>query len=466
MYPLDDTIAAIASPPGGAARGIIRISGPAAVECLGPVFLPGPLAGEKIEMRMPCIVPGSVQLPGLHGPLPCEVYHWSHRSYTGQPIVEIHTLGSSPLLDMLLQAICAAGARLAGPGEFTLRAFLSGRIDLTQAEAVLGVIDADDSRHLQTALEQLAGGLARPLHHLRNTLLDLLADIEAGLDFTDEDILFVTGDEIDRRLSEAERSVTAMLARMASRAEAAEDARVVLVGRPNAGKSSLFNVLAGQHAALVSDRPGTTRDYLTVNLDLDGVQCTLIDTAGTGVKPADGEQESLRLQKAGCAVDRTAEAVSVDQRGRAHVELLCVDSTRASDALERQECELTHLSHRIVVLTKCDAIRGNSGIGNAIETSSRDGRGLDILRRRLRECVMAVRSTGGDVVACTALRCADSLRLAGDSLDRAKSLVATGREELLAAEIRTALDELGKVAGAVYTEDVLDRIFSRFCVGK
>jgi tRNA modification GTPase len=232
MYPLDDTIAAIASPPGGAARGILRISGPQAIECVSQFFYADdakklPLDGRCCMVKamesanppsaihhppFPHAIAGSLCVPELHSPLPCDVYVWSDafgrkhlatsdaggtpapqvRSYTGQPVVEIHTLGSPPLLQVLLRTLCAAGARLAGPGEFTLRAFLAGRLDLTQAEAVLGVIDANDSRELNTALGQLAGGLARPLHRVRDALLDLLAHVEAGFDFADEELPFIT----------------------------------------------------------------------------------------------------------------------------------------------------------------------------------------------------------------------------------------------------------------------------------
>ena len=232
MYALDDTIAAIASPPGGAARGIIRVTGSRVRDCLEPLFRPGepgkvpgkgdrhhlrqmgePGKGDRHHLRQmepvpfslpqmepvpfslapltrPTAVPGLLWLPGLAVPLPCDLCLWpNQRSYTGQPTAEIHTFGSPPLLQAVLRAVCAAGARLAEPGEFTLRAFLTGRIDLTQAEAVLGVIDAGDDRQLHAALAQLAGGLAAPLCGLREELLDLLAHVEAGLDFADEDVL-------------------------------------------------------------------------------------------------------------------------------------------------------------------------------------------------------------------------------------------------------------------------------------
>ncbi len=483
MYPLDDTIAAIASPPGGAARGIIRLSGPRAVEYLGRLFQPD--NGRPLpSRRFPCALAGSLRLPELHSPLPCEVYLWSlwcgrpactdaggtpapqaaqHvRSYTGQPVAEIHTLGSPPLLELVLRSLCVAGARLAGPGEFTLRAFLAGRIDLGQAEAVLGVIDAADPGELEVALGQLAGGLARPLHRLRNTLLELLARLEAGFDFADEDVPLIAREELERGLAEAESQLAAVGGQMASRGETACMPSVVLTGEPNTGKSSLFNALAGEPVALVSDRPGTTRDYLTAELDLDGVKCQLIDTAGGSNNPP-----------------------------AADIQVLCLDSTRPLDAPQRLELRHQPDWPRIIVLTKCDLPQaadceaekgtvpicrngpegashkwGLSPFPHGLRTSSLTGEGLDALRSQLRRSAIAAGGGRGGLLAGTAMRCRDSLRLAGESLRRARRVAATEQEELAAAEIRVALEELGKVAGAVYTDDVLDRIFSRFCVGK
>jgi tRNA modification GTPase len=487
MFPLDDTIAAIASPQGGAARGIIRISGPGAIEYLAAVsdgadfLICQPRGTEKVvgknftiadtycrqpppspsalpHSTAPRVVPASLRLPNLHSPIPCDVYFWPRRSYTGQPVVEIHTIGSPPLLHKVLRSICAAGARLAGPGEFTLRAFLAGRIDLTQAEAVLGVIDADDGPALDAALAQLAGGLARPLHHLRDDLLDLLAHVEAGFDFADEDLPFVTRDDLDRRLAEAETQVAAVEQQMTSRAEPVDVVQTVLVGRPNTGKSSLFNALAGNSSALVSHQPGTTRDYLTAELDLDGVKCRLIDTAGVATPIADSSSDD--------AVERAAQIAAAAQRRAAQVHVLCLDSTRPLDGWERRELDERVAGEGIIVLTKCDAPRTIDAAFPAVETSSRTGQGIDQVRNELRRRALTVGDAHGGVIASTAARCRESLRLAAQSLQQARNVVATGQEELTAAELRVALEELGKVVGAVYTDDILDRIFSRFCIGK
>jgi tRNA modification GTPase len=454
-FPLDDTIAAIASPPGGGARGILRLSGPNVVFCLRVLFEPDSTYSLESISR-PTAIPGVIAIADQGPRLPCELYLWpDRRSYTGQPAAEIHTLGSPPLLESVLATLLRSGARLAEPGEFTLRAFLCGRLDLTQAEAVLGVIDAANDRQFQVAVAQLAGGLAGPLTDLRNTLLDLLAHLEAGFDFADEDLPFITADELDRQLASACETVSKLVRQMTSRSESTRLARVVLTGWPNVGKSSLFNALAAGTGALVSELAGTTRDYLTAEMDVDGAKFVLVDTAG-----ADSE-----LAKED-ATHRAAQAAAAEQADTAHLRLLCIDSTRPLNAWE-QESLRSGGRDTLVVVTKCDAVGKTDYSGQAVVTSSVSDMGIDRLRWRIRQAVLAARTSEPDVVAGTAVRCRESLRVAANCLDRAGALVRTGRgEELVAAEVRFALDELGKVVGAVYTDDVLDRIFSRFCIGK
>jgi tRNA modification GTPase len=477
-YHLDETIVAIASPPGGAARGIVRAAGPAVLECLNRCFRPdrGPdLAGVARAAAI-----GGVFAPYEKiAPFCCDLYWWpNRRSYTGGPMAELHMPGSRPLLDAAVQTLCRSGARPAEPGEFTLRAFLARRIDLTQAEAVLGVVDALDPRQLDAALTQLAGGLSQPLHGLRDDLLDLLAHLEAGFDFADEDLPFITPEQLDRALSAAAGAVGALARQLASRRDASDLIRAVLVGWPNTGKSSLLNALAGRCAALVSGLPGTTRDYLAVEIDLGGVACQLIDTAG--IERPDGSLNSapspppgatgilpVRDVAAGNAVRTAAQAASHRQRAHAHVEVLCIDSTRPMVAWEREELARTPLVPRVVALTKSDAARQTDFAGRAVETSSATGQGLDVLQIELRRAAIAAGGPALSAVAATAARSSESIRLAAGSIGRARELARRGGgEELVAAEVRTALAELGKVVGAVYTDDVLDRIFSRFCIGK
>jgi tRNA modification GTPase len=458
-YTHDDTIAAIASAPGGAARGIVRVSGPQVIACLGQLFQP---VGEEglATITRPTAVPGVVHCTELFSPLPCELYLWpTSRSYTRQPLAELHTLGSPPLLECVLRAVCAAGARVAEPGEFTLRAFLGGRLDLTQAEAVLGVIDAANGRDFDVALRQLAGGISGPMTALRDRLLDFLAHLEAGLDFAEEEIEFITTDELDHDLRQASEQVQRLAAQMTSRSESTDLVRVVLVGWPNVGKSSLFNALLGGQQALVSETAGTTRDYLTAEITVDGMTLQLVDTAGIDLSDVEPDKPPVALTAA-------AQQLAARQHAQAHLRLLCLDAGRPLNDWERRRLAEAK-SGDLIVLTKTDCPRRiDAELPAAVATSARSGAGVDALRRRLAAAIQEAAQLDSSVVAATAARCRESLRLAAECLDRARGVARSHAEELVAAELRVALTELGKVVGAVYTDDVLDRIFSRFCIGK
>ncbi|MDY0165454.1 MAG: GTPase [Thermoguttaceae bacterium] len=450
---LDDTIAAIASAHGGAARGIVRLSGPAAVQCALNVFCSDSGSDATYGARS-VVQEGRVLPQGWHTPAPATLLVWPEgRSYTGQAAAELHTFGSPPLVEALLQSLCRSGARLAEPGEFTMRAFLAGRLDLAQAEAVLGVIEAESPGQLDAALRQLAGGLSGPLGALRENLLELLARIEAGFEFVEEDIEVLSPDELAGGLAQAAAELGRLQKRMEQRTESA-DPTVVLVGLPNTGKSTLFNALTGGKA-LVDAQPGTTRDYLSANIDLGGLRCRLVDTAGRTPEAV--------LEPLAEAADRLA----VRESGAAPATVLCLDVTSPLRPWERQQLARRPCSKQLIVLTKCDLPRRTDYRGEAIETSAHLGHGLEAVRAALREAIGSVQATASDTVATTAARCRESIDLAATAIRRAEDIaLQQGGEELLAAELRLALDELGKVVGAVYTDDVLDQIFSRFCIGK
>ena len=336
-----------------------------------------------------------------------------------------------------------------------MRAFLAGRLDLTQVEAVLGVIDATSQRDLDIALTQLAGGLATPLHTLREQQLTLLAHLEAGLDFVEEDIEFIQRSELEQQLSQISQVMTTTLDQIRGRGEHNSQIRIVLRGSPNVGKSSLLNALAGDAAALVGAEQGTTRDYVTRRCKINALDCLLIDTAGTtSITEAD-------------PVAQQAQQIAHEQTNQATLELFCLDGTRPPNAWEQQQLDLSSPPARIQVITKVDLATPAAAHVPGIHTSSVTGEGLEQLRHSIYQRLTRETDRATAVVPDTLLRCRESLRLAGESIDRAHELTQQGHgEELVAAELRVALDELATVVGAVYTDDLLDRIFSRFCIGK
>jgi tRNA modification GTPase len=466
----DETIAAIASAPGAGARGIVRISGPAAIDCVRPWFTAAVAAGSTgarnpFPETVPTAISGELRLAEFHSAIPAEVYVWpTDRSYTRRPSVELHVPASAPITAAVLAEVCRRGARPARPGEFTLQAFLAGRIDLTQAEAVLGVVDAADMRGLASALKQMAGGLAEPLRLLRSDLLNLIADLEAGLDFVEEDIEFIDRAALVARLESGRAVVAELLARMAARGEAVELPRVVLVGLPNVGKSTLFNALAGAERALVSPVAGTTRDYLTCRLTLAGIEFELIDTAGFDDSTADETTEH--------AIAAASQQAMTTQRRAADLVVHCVDAVTSAELVGADPVSDAQVPV-LTVYTKSDLRQVNALTSDVesedrlIRVSAATGVGLDRLRQAISQELIAAQAARGDVVGATAVRCRDSLRRAEDALAEATGVARSRRgDELVAAELRAAIDELGRVAGVVYTDDILDRIFSRFCIGK
>ena len=334
-FQLDDTIGALASATGPAARGVIRISGPAALSCLASWFEPVDVVRWKSARQAGCHA-GGLLFDGLRSPLEVTVFAWPNtRSYTGQPIVEIHAAGSPPLLEAILARAFAAGVRPAHPGEFTLRAFLAGRIDFLQAEAVLGVIDASGDDALRVArARQLAGGISGRMTQVRSELLDLLADLEAGLDFVEDGIQFVSRQELMLRIRRSEDATKELLRQCQARAQSLGRRRVVLAGLPNAGKSTLFNALLSRDAALVSPIAGTTRDYLSGVLDWSGLAIELIDTPGWEVGSVKSPDANLRPAANDDWIDLSQE-LGAQQREHADLILWCLPAnSKASQRLQ------------------------------------------------------------------------------------------------------------------------------------
>lgn len=469
---LDDTIAALASPPGGAQRGIVRLSGPAIRSILAGWFQPAEPDRWTIA-RGAAVHPGHLLGVSSRAPIGVDVYDWpDRRSYTGQPVVELHLPGSPPLLEAVLSEIHRRGARPARAGEFTLRAFLAGKVDLLQAEAVLGVIDAHDHHELQAALAQLAGGLSGRLSELRRDLLELLADLEAGLDFIEEDIEFISRHEVLDRIATARHHVEDLLLQSADRMQSRTRPRVVLAGLPNAGKSTLFNRLTTSRSALVSAGEGTTRDFLQAPVEWTGLSFDLIDTAGWEL-PAEQIAEAAQHLRAAQIAD-------------ADVVLWCSAANLAADrqdfddqlfAITSQKSRacfrvLTQTDHSDAQCWFADEAHPPQEIGTAArrvaEISALTGDGLERLAELLRASLTNANDNSRQWLGTTAARCRESLEAVAMALQQAE--IAAGTEaigdELIAVDMRESLDHLGRILGVIYTDDILDRVFSKFCIGK
>ena len=380
-------------------------------------------------------------------------------------------IGNQILLNRVLQILAKHGARIAEPGEFTLRAFLSGRMDLTQCEAVLGTINATNDRQFQVALHQLAGGLSQPLRQVRTSLIELLADLEAGLDFVDEDISFISHDEIVTRIVEAEKAIKLLVDQLSQRSHTRTTLDAVLTGSPNAGKSSLLNALTGNATAIVHSQAGTTRDYLRSELTLNGRSIDLVDTAGVERTLA-----SPSLNDSSNEVDGLAEEMTASQRETARLLLYCVDSTLSETSLRKEIESYSTLRNNHLdtwwVWTKCDTSElptisielPKSAL--VFRTSSRDSSGLSELTQAIFHWHDSEAAEASMVVGATAIRCQASLQEALSALTNARLALEQGGDEVVAGELRLALEAIGSVAGEVYTDDILDALFSRFCIGK
>jgi tRNA modification GTPase len=372
--------------------------------------------------------------------IPAKIFRWSHgRGYTGEESIEIHTIGSPVILDAIIATLCEVpGVRLAKPGEFTLRAFLAGRLDLTQAEAVLGVIDAANDTDLKTALGQLAGNVATPLKETREQLFDLLTQLEAGLDFAEEEIEFINKSELHRIITDSLEQVEALRQRIERRGLPNEKPKIVLTGEPNVGKSTLFNLLLHRNQAIVSPFAGTTRDYLEAETTFGSVPCLLIDTAGVN---------ELRDEIVDHGIGEQAQNIARKMYNQADILLDCG-------------------SYRKQGIVRVCSTQRNGGTEKVVPVSVSPGKTkLAELKRVIGEMLKAnVRDD--DLLPNTALRCKDAVFSASESLHRALQTLQTEDESLMALEIRAAVNSLGIIDGSVHTEDILDRIFSRFCIGK
>ncbi len=450
MFSIDDTIVAIATPPGRGGIGVVRVSGRDALRIVSALI-------ERTQGLEPRRATVSYVRSSDRTPIDQVVatYFAAPASYTGDDVVEISAHGSPVVLKHIVRLAITAGARLAEPGEFTLRAFLNGRMDLMQAEAVGDLIEAVTPLQARTAFDQLQGTLTKAIGEIDRALFDLVARLEASVDFPEEGYHFAEpltlAQEIDAIISRTK----ALLASAGRGRLVREGLQIAIVGRPNVGKSSLFNALAGAARAIVDEAPGTTRDLVTETVDLDGLRVTLVDTAG--LRPTEDPVESEGVRRSGQAA-KVADLV-----------LLLLDG---SQPLRRQDEDIISQyvdNKTLTVITKRDA-----GVvwsrADAASVSSVTGEGLGDLRRRIFEALDFGDGELAERPEMTNIRHVALLERAENALLRARAAVVSPEgpmsEEFVLADLQDARAALEEVTGKRVAEDVLAHIFERFCVGK
>jgi tRNA modification GTPase len=446
-----DTIAALATPVGTSALALVRASGPLCASLAEEIFGATPLPRHAVRgdyrNRAGAVVDDVVF-----------TFFAAPNSYTGEDLLEIGAHGNPLIAQMLLEDLNARGCRPAEPGEFTRRAFLNGRMDLSQAEAVADLIGARSERALAAANQQLRGALGRRMQELVDRLLDLIARVEASIDFPEEDLPPEDRAALAAGLAELQAGVGRLLATDRYGQVLRAGVRTVILGEPNAGKSSLLNRLLGRERALVSAEPGTTRDYLEEPVSLGPHCIRLVDTAGLNPSPTPLERRGMEQTLA-----RAAEADLL---------LLVLDATRLAPELPPEILERLSPENALVIVNKTDLPSpGRDPAAPAglpvVRVSALTGAGGDALVAAIvRHAESFRRDRGGDLVTINA-RHATALRAATEQL-RSAALKLAGRApaELLASDLRGALDAFGEIAGRIDNERVLDRIFASFCIGK
>lgn len=455
-----DTIAAIATPPGRGGVGIVRVSGPKAQDI-----------GQVIMKRESAVPVRRALFSGFHAEDGSEIdeglvlFFQGPQSFTGEDVIELQGHGGPVVMDLLLQRVLALGARMARPGEFSERAFLNDKIDLAQAEAIADLIDAGSAEAARSAVRSLAGVFSQKIHTLVEALIKLRLYVEAAIDFPEEEIDFLSDGRVEGELRAVQQQLDSVMAEARQGALLREGMRVVIAGKPNAGKSSLLNALAGFEAAIVTDIAGTTRDVLREQIQIDGMPLHIIDTAGLRETTDVVEQEGVRRA-----------LKEVEQADRV---LFVFDAASDTDPLALAAGFFSPLpapDKLLLIANKCDLQAGlmpgvharQDVAGTAyveVVLSARQGQGLESLRETLKQA-MGFQTEGAGMFTARR-RHLDALERARRSLATGLAqLLETGAGELLAEDLRVAQEALSEITGEFTADDLLGRIFSSFCIGK
>jgi tRNA modification GTPase len=462
MYSLDDTIAAISTPVGEGGIGIVRMSGPNAVPILNTLFVSGaelrprtlhyghvidPVTGESVD-----------EVLAVHMPAP--------RTFTRQDVVEINGHGGIVALRRIMALCLRQGARLAEPGEFTARAFLNGRLDLAQAEAVLDVVRARTETALQVAVGQLAGQLSEQVESIRSALVDVLAYLEASIDFVEDEI---PEQDVGPGLAGARDAIAELLAQADRGIIYRQGIRAAIIGQPNVGKSSLLNRLLRTSRAIVTDIPGTTRDTLEEALNLQGLPVVLVDTAGITDEMANPIEQ--------LGIERSRSALA-----QADLALLVLDASQPLTDADRAIAALIREKPAIVVLNKSDLLasvdveswrleveswQAGTGQRSFVAVSALTGAGLEVLEEAILETVFSGQARASEPPSVTSPRHKEALSRALDCVHGAIAAhQAHLTPDLLAIDVAAAVNALGEITGQTASEDLIEAIFGNFCVGK
>ena len=458
-----DTIAAVATARGEAGIGIVRVSGDLALQIAAELFRsprgvsPTGLSthtltyGHVIDTNASDDIIDEVLLGVMHAP----------KTYTGEDIVEFNCHGGIVTLTAVLDLVVRNGARVAEPGEFTKRAFLNGRLDLAQAEAVAELISSKTELSRKIAIEALAGKLSDTVNSLSDRLAGLLAEIEASIDFPDEDLDFM---KVETQLETA-RLVQSDLTTLLDTADEGkiitEGVNVAILGKPNVGKSSLLNALVGTTRAIVTDIPGTTRDTVEETINVNGIPLKLVDTAG--IRQTDDIVEQQGVERSKAVLDRS------------ELLLLMFDASQPLNNADLELLQAAEATKAILILNKVDlpvvtpstTLLVHAPKKRVIETVIPEGKGLDALKSVICEELLGGEWVVGESPIVTNARHQEALRRASEGLGYAIESLENGMPpDLVAVDLRISLDGLGDIVGKTTTEDILDRIFSQFCVGK
>lgn len=434
-----DTIVAIATPPGRGGVGVVRVSGPlctkVAHSMLGQVPTPRQVRYVRFKDSQ-----GEMLDQGL------ALYFQGPASFTGEDVLELHGHGGPVVMDMLLNEVVALGARPAEPGEFSQRAFLNDKLDLSQAEAIADLIDSGSQRAVKAAGRSLMGEFSKRVERLVVLLTELRVHVEAAIDFPEEEIDFLSDAQLATRLTNTFQAFDELKAAAQQGVLLKEGMTLVIAGPPNAGKSSLLNRLAGHDAAIVTDIPGTTRDVLKQHIHLDGMPLHVVDTAGLRESTDVVEQEGIRRAQA-----------AMEEADRV---LWVVDC--------REPVEPASLENTTVVLNKSDLVDPD-GVQkpehpDTLLISAKTGAGITDLKAHLK-AIMGYESESSGLISARR-RHLVAMDAAYQHLERGKQQLNLGAGELMAEELRLAQDELGKITGAITSDELLGKIFSSFCIGK